>query len=133
MFPDYNESCIVDIQINGSFRCYQDDSFPLYSINGSDTICEYVLTGIEDKVHNEESIKICPNPATDYIFIESSEPNWKNSIISMYSLEGQKLLEINQPHESKIMLDLQKYTPGLYVIRIANKNVQYIYKRLMIN
>ena len=47
MFPDYAESCISDVQVNGYFRCYQDDTFPLYSVDNSDTICEYVYTGIE--------------------------------------------------------------------------------------
>lgn len=133
MFPDYDESCVSDIQINGNFRCYKDDSFPMYSVTNSDTICEYVLTDIGAKIQNEGNINISPNPASEYLLIESSVPQWNNSIISIYTIDGQKIKEIIQQNEMKTRIDVSSYKPGLYILNIIGKDGCNMNKKIIIN
>jgi len=133
MFPDYDESCISDIQIDGYFRCYLDDTFPLYSVDNSDTICEYVLSGLNNEPNQEESIRISPNPVSTYLTIEWNKQYTFNSKISMLNLQGQKILEVFLVNHNKMKIDVSSIKPGLYIINILNDEGYQISRKVIIN
>jgi hypothetical protein len=96
-----------------SFRCYEDDSFPLYNI--SNYGCGS-LTGIKSLQENADNIVIYPNPAEDRLTLEL--PN-----ASHYSLQLTDMLGNNRPlaaemGDSKLRADLGAIPPGIYFIQV---------------
>lgn len=132
IFPDYDVSCIMDVQINGYFRCYLDHTFPLYSVNNTDTICEYIYTGTEELDKDKETLNITPNPAVNYLSVESSEPGWKISRISLFTIQGKKVLECIQNDGLKSEIDVSSIYPGLYVLNVINEQGVQIRKKVII-
>jgi len=71
----------------------------------------------ENKVQNDGSIDIYPNPATNYFIVY----NYKltNSQISLYDITG-KLIKNVQSKESITRIDVSNLSSGVYVLTIKN-------------
>lgn len=67
----YPETCRpVDALSNGSFMCYQDNTFPLYKKSGV-TNCNYEV-GIRELANNN-SVKLFPNPSSRFVNVEVTD------------------------------------------------------------
>ena len=66
----------------------------------------------------DNSIKICPNPATSFITINIKEGNQIEEAI-IYNHLGQKALVIKPVNNT---VDISTLTPGIYFIEVATKD-----------
>ncbi len=86
-----------------------------------------VTTGAGITTEKEIVFNIYPNPADNYLFIES---DYQVHTVQLVDLMGRVLMESN--FENSIRIDLNNYPSGIYLIKlITNGNVQT--KRVIIN
>ena len=76
-----------------------------------------VILGLEQTENSNNKVLIYPNPANNFINVVTS----KNSTIEIYSINGQKIIEIlNSSRFEKI--DLSSYESGIYIVKIISDN-----------
>jgi hypothetical protein len=80
-----------------------------------------------NEVNNRDNI-IYPNPVKDNVYIRLS-PEDLPSTIAVYNMKGQQVL-LMQSTTSLTVLDMKKFLPGMYIIRIKTPN-EMIYKKIM--
>ena len=69
---------------------------------------------------SSSGIKIYPNPATDRITIEIKSQNiLKNSLISVYDIQGQLVFEKSVLQKS-MNIDISALTSGVYIVKLNN-------------
>jgi Secretion system C-terminal sorting domain len=82
-------------------------------------------------VHNPAGInenwnlgfQIYPNPTKDLIHIESLSSFDKNTLIYIFSMDGKLIFSQKSiPNSNRIIVDLNKVIPGLYMLRIESEN-----------
>lgn len=81
---------------------------------------------------NNENFKtskvvVYPNPTIDYIVIAGVE---SESIAEIFSITGQKLIEVSFSNEIKV--SLSDVTAGVYWVKILNENLSY-FRKLIVN
>lgn len=80
-------------------------------------------------------IKLYPNPANDFIYIELSQTSYQNMSIEIINMHGirvlKKNIQVSEPnHIEKI--NLRPFSNGIYLIRILN-NIGIAHKKIIIN
>lgn len=69
---------------------------------------------------SSEKVKIYPNPATDVLWVESSEAGYLNQqIAGIWSLKGEKLKEVLLEND-KNKISLSGLPAGIYFLRLSN-------------
>ena len=64
-------------------------------------------------------LKIYPNPAYDFLFIESDNDDGQSFVLEIFDLQGKVLLKTTQQVSGEILsLDIQNLTAGVYIIKI---------------
>ena len=80
--------------------------------------------GLVDDVKEEVSV-IYQNPVKDNLLLQATGITSKEVIVSLYSVQGEKLIEkevtTNNRH-LEISFNLTKFPDGIYVLNISNKN-----------
>ena len=89
---------------------------------------EDFAVGIEENLALNSDIRIYPNPVDEFLYIDSES---KFSRIVLYTIEGKKVIDVNQIDSSPI--DVSKLKPGTYLVSIFNGNEYLGTKKLMIN
>lgn len=74
------------------------------------------------------NLKIYPNPASDFIFIDSNSES-KIDYIEFYNILGNKILSINNLDDNKI--DIRNFKNGIYFLKIISDN-QSLVKKIII-
>lgn len=89
------------------------------------------LTGIDENI--KESIKIYPNPATDFVEVEAG--NLKNVSVQLYSLLGQEVQFQEQLPLANgvIRLYFKQQTKGIYTLKINTDKGSVVQKVLVGN
>ena len=97
-----------------SFRCFEDDSFPLYNPSGS--VCAEVLeiTTIEKSTY----FSMYPNPATDFFHINAS---LRIDKVEIYSFTG-KLLSTIKASTDSAQINVADLPAGIYLVNIQFSN-----------
>lgn len=68
----------------------------------------------------QTTINIYPNPATEYVMVDTS-PDLKNSMVTIYNLNGQKLIE--QPvFENSTKINTGTLSAAVYILKIVKEN-----------
>jgi hypothetical protein len=79
------------------------------------------ITGIEEII-KKETLKIYPNPATNYITIETPNNNYNKIKTEIYSVDG-KLLKTEQT-ENRERINIETLKTGIYVVKTTDgKNI----------
>lgn len=80
--------------------------------------------GISDN-KTSQALRFYPNPATDYIHVESFNNNFENSYMDIINLHGQivKRVEISN---AKQTIDVSGFDSGIYFIRAGNKTKRIV-------
>lgn len=132
----------IDLNTNGSFTY-----IPINGFRGIDTF-KYCLfdgqslskanvvklhTGIENKIPKvaplqKSEISLYPNPANDYVTIES---NYSISSIQIFDISG-KLMETYRTDKKSNKINISKYNKGIYIL-VSNMNGKAIANKLVIN
>lgn len=102
-----------------------EDHFPLISINyyrlkQLDLDGGFNYSNIRSVIFNKESnIRLYPNPSENEVFIDGL---FGNETLSIYDAAGQKAISDFAISESLVRIPLDKLIPGIYFIRVINKN-----------
>ena len=78
-------------------------------------------TGIEN-LKQDSSVFVFPNPVKNMLTIAGAH---KNGIINLFSLNG-TLLKSIPAQETAINIDVSSLSPGIYLLRVKDKNVKFI-------
>jgi hypothetical protein len=117
LFPEY-ANCDTGIIVDGTFfnlHCYQDNSFSLYNLDTTD--CEWYWTLNIDKPGNQENIfSVYPNPAKDYISIDSQVPA---SSLTVFNSFGQEVFGQNLNGWLKgFKIETESFSEGIYFLKL---------------
>lgn len=92
-------------------------------LNGQTTYSNVIA--INESVSSMISIKsITPNPATDYIMVELSH-HVKNATIHITDIMGKTLSRHSANNLSKIKIDLNSLSSGIYFVKLVTENELY--------
>ena len=87
-----------------------------------------ILANTDHKLQNIQHISVFPNPSYNEICINSNITD--NSIIEIFNTTGTKVYEtFSKPENKKI--NVSKYTPGIYMIKVQHKNTILVKKILI--
>jgi hypothetical protein len=90
------------------------------------SVCEYaIITAIEETSLNSNLIQIYPNPTTAQIEIKTNE---KIKEVSIINIEGRQMIK-----QSELIIDMQPFPNGIYLVRIKLADNQYVTKRIIKN
>ena len=73
----------------------------------------------------DEELSIYPNPACNELIITGTT---KISDVSVYTISGQAMPVISTPTPNEILLNVESYSPGIYIIKSPTKTVKFIKK-----
>ncbi|NSW45210.1 MAG: DUF5018 domain-containing protein [Bacteroidales bacterium] len=89
---------------------------------GTSRIDDIIIKGIQEPVTiqsiDKESIKIYPNPSTDWLYIQSTD---KITNVTVISLDG-KIIPVQFTNEA---IDVHSLTTGMYLLNISTNNHTY--------
>lgn len=96
-------------------------------INSGTRFDEVISTDIEESIF-DQSLLLYPNPANDFINIESSNSQLKIETVSIYNNSG-ALLQSFEGNPSKI--DVQAYPTGIYFVKLESDG-ETVYRKVMV-
>ena len=95
----------------------------------SDPVCiEDKTSGISDS-DSEPSVRISPNPSTEYILLEMLSPEYTELEIAIFGLNGKQISENRHfisDGQNSIRIDISQIVPGIYYLRIKEKNGRFL-------
>ncbi len=77
-------------------------------------------TGTDSSEMPLRQTAVYPNPATDFLIIESGSALPPNTAISIMALSGQTVFRTTASGLSPVTIPVSGFTPGVYLIRIAS-------------
>jgi hypothetical protein len=89
-----------------------------------------VITGVPD-THEMLQIKIFPNPATGYVNVVIANGIYSDYSISLYDVQGRMVKSLNLEMRNA-KLDISEFVPGLYVVKIRDKEAIIKVEKLVI-
>jgi len=93
---------------------------------------ELELTTAEKYLHKPGSFRLYPNPATDYVYLETKASPGTRFRLSVYDLAGRIRIKENLIcRGNEMRADLRHLSPGLYTLRLESPN-SVRYAKLMI-
>jgi hypothetical protein len=124
LFNFYNKNWMSDGDQWPGILCYQDDAFGVKQFTSKP--CNYVgYNGLDDEAYINAGVKIYPNPATDFLYI-----NIENALIEeetnvrITDLLGRKFKDVTisftQAEPAKV--DISDLNNGLYLLCFVNNN-----------
>lgn len=86
----------------------------------SDTVLVDIITQVESR--SQTRVSIFPNPVSSLLTISSEE---KMNEITLFSASGIELLTVKPDEKQRIMFNVTRFDPGIYILQIRfSKNVQ---------
>ena len=69
-----------------------------------------------------ENVQVYPNPTVGKVTVSSQQ---SIKTIQLFSIEGEKIEEINSPNSNQLEIDFTSFKPGLYILKIQTKNDKF--------
>jgi PKD repeat protein len=119
-----DENPVHDFVNNGTYTVV----FTATGSCGEDTYSEDVeITGVTVLSLNEQELSIYPNPANDFVIINTQLNRYTYRMVSM---DGRVLIENQVFGEGNARIDLDNISPGMYQL-IINSDAQEIIHKLV--
>jgi len=79
---------------------------------------QYYYTGIlaNHDLKERQAMTITPNPASDFVFVDVPTPI--DGTVSVYSLQGTRILQFKSQHEQTFLIKVASLPPGIYFVAI---------------
>jgi hypothetical protein len=84
-------------------------------------------TGIEERPAVASSLKVYPNPASNVLYLESDKELGR---VTVFNVVGAVVIDRSGLRDNRVQLNLDKLTPGLYMVRVDNGEQSSITKVL---
>ena len=111
---------------SGTFYIYVKDE------NGCIATSEaIVITSASEALGAQFELDLYPNPANDFVIVAGLD-DIKNKIVSIYSIQGQKVLEYRVIHPNENTIRLDKLNSGIYLARIESKEEKLILSKTFV-
>lgn len=125
--PYLSGSCTININSPGNYFAMVSDS----------NYCDYQTmelffqtTGVEGDEPSLANLKIFPNPASDFISIQTNNQAIISSDIGIYDIAGQLVhFDIMKPEQRRI--DISSLENGLYVLVVRSKETMKSFKLII--
>jgi hypothetical protein len=86
-------------------------------------------SGVSDLQTEFSAFRVYPNPASDYIVVESTEPGNEPVLCTLFDSKGVLLLQRElEPQTSSVLEEIAALMPGVYYIRLTSGNTIYVKK-----
>ena len=103
------------------FTFFSDSTFDNLSGLIFDNICFYdFVEGVSETRFNSIWSKIYPNPSSNLFNIEFDNPENKSFQLAVYDMQSRPMFTKSNITNNKIQIDMQTFTPGIYVYKITN-------------
>ncbi|MBC8172674.1 MAG: T9SS type A sorting domain-containing protein, partial [Chitinophagales bacterium] len=117
-----NDENTLIIHDSTTANIYYQEWVQRYEENGgtqfvSEAACEFV--GVQPEIQINKSIKVYPNPANNYLWIES-ENNF-DGIAEIMNMHGE-IIYATGVHAQMQMMDINNLDAGMYILVIKNKD-----------
>jgi len=134
----YKINFYADFNLNGSYDVPPVDhawQIELNNVTGDTTLLFSHNTNFTD-IFNTTSIsdldadnfKFYPNPASDFIIIETGKSNPENMSISIYDITGKLNNVQKRSMNNKVEINIQELKPGVYFIEMQTTNQRSMMK-----
>jgi hypothetical protein len=90
------------------------------------------LAGISGSVESH-FLKIYPNPAAKYLFVEFNDPNSFNLTLQLKDITGRIIMVVEDISTNRVKIDIGNLNSGLYFVCVLNENNFIANSRLIIN
>jgi hypothetical protein len=83
----------------------------------------FEITSIGDPVSNDFNIKLYPNPAAEFVWVEIESQNIKKGIIEIYNLEGKLVYNRNWEFvDGPQMITINNLGASQYILRVTESS-----------
>ena len=79
------------------------------------------LTSMEETNNNEINIAVYPNPANDNITISNEGEITKESIVSIFDIEGRRIMQKKFKNQNMFEIDVNMLPKGVFLIKIQTE------------
>ncbi len=106
-----------------------------YDISDNNFTINFVPNvGLEEYTsENSFGLQIFPNPATDFVKFEIDEVMTKEASLSIYNQLGKLVYVQNIDKSGKGIIDLQNFSPGIYMLQVKNTDGKRTVKKLIVD
>lgn len=111
----------------GNLVLTSNDGTDLIALSGEGML----VTGVDDKVLDDEEVKMYPNPAVNELTIDLTAGPSGSVNFSLIDPQGQERLSLTDVRERRITLDVSSYRMGIYLLRIEGRKGT-VFKKVMI-
>ncbi len=77
---------------------------------------------VNELASNELQFRVYPNPASDHVRLDLSSMADSQTEVSVYAVNGQKMVSETVKAKSNIELDVRSYPAGIYFVKIVSGN-----------
>jgi hypothetical protein len=130
LFPtgrNCNDSTVICFEQH-SFKCYHDSLIGLFNPSGID--CEYLLNHVGTVETKNQTLRIFPNPTSDFVNIEFRRPGKYE--LTLFDQNG-KIIISEKLSKKKERINLTGFSNGVYTLRIEtdkrNISIEKIIKK----
>jgi uncharacterized protein (DUF362 family) len=89
------------------------------------------VTDLEEFRKNSSAIKVYPNPASNYLFIQFDKTVSSDNYIEIFDLKGNLMYHKNhsaQYIQNKNLINIRHFPKGNYILKVGSDQEHYIYK-----
>ena len=108
------------------FRCFEDQSFPLYNVANED--CEALFEHVGIQQTNNIQFNCYPNPTEGIININTSIA--ENYTIDLYTIQGSFIQSYNNNLKTST-IDISKLPTGIYLLKIRISETKHLVKKIV--
>jgi hypothetical protein len=123
----------VGIENKGTVKNVVTLSFPLYYMktNQAQDFIYHVMhdkfnenyTNINEVQHdNNAGITVYPDPAQDKITITSSGTLQRQTLVSIFNMQGQQMMQTQFNNQNTMQLDVSILAKGIYIVKVQSEN-----------
>lgn len=130
----YKDDVAIDGATGQSYSPAEDGYYyDIATINGCKSDTSNIIHVIIDNIiqYGNNNIHIYPNPAKDYVSIQSSTSLSGIMKIAIYSYNGMMVKSFENTNKSSVgeySIDIRNLSPGIYLLKINVNNKNAIYK-----
>ncbi|UKN00596.1 T9SS type A sorting domain-containing protein [Paracrocinitomix mangrovi] len=129
LFPIYMEcdTNVIQEYYALKFRCFEDDSFPLYHPSAED--CDYPLQELSIGGFDQLMLEIYPNPAKETVNIKNLNLH-EVSDVYLTDFNGKKMKTTFTQIQGSVVFDMSAISPGIYFLNVVKGDQRQILKVL---
>ena len=114
----FHSPIVFDAFTSDEFLCYSSDSFPMYQAKPDVDCNNNIFSSVGPDLYERGLLNVHPNPASDFIFIES--PLLKNGVILVSNILGQTVYTCPGNGFNRLSLYVGKLPEGSYFISVTD-------------